>query len=493
MGKVGRAVDPFTYVGKAGKFAYVKVGDAFSALKRLDSGATLDLLERADALRSPKIPDNAIPYVDDVTGKVVYLTDKGHLLNADGTLHQHASQAKAEPSAAARAEDDSMSRAPAAGGREPELVGAHPATNSVTDVGRTGEHAAGNGASHGPGDGPGTGRRTPTGSGPGHGRPYDDAARPTGADDRRADGAGGDGSQGEAQRQLTPAERKAIQDEHVRKANEDPEWRKKHYDSLGRRRPHIGLVDGVELPQLVKDAQGRFVAKHDLPSGPSENRFGAKPLPRGTAPEDVLSKLDKRTADRRAYMDLMSAQKAFDETPSVSNHEALAAAQKAYGKQLGDVPPNSKISEKLGEDASRLHAIRREFPEAREIDLPKTPNGAHMFDGAYRLEDDKILIVEDKAPGNDLQWRQGRADPEDPARPHVGDDGGAAGMRVKQGTHLYLRTILGEMTKRGGRDAELAREFRQALKDRKLQYVLVKVTEPDGTLYAGVVIEHMKI
>lgn len=66
-------------------------------------------------------------------------------------------------------------------------------------------------------------------------------------------------------------------------------------------------------------------------------------------------------------------------------------------------------------------------------------------------------------------------------------------MRVKQGTYLYLRTILGEMTKRGGRDAELAREFRQALKDRKLQYVLVKVQEPDGTLYAGVVIEHMKI
>ncbi|MFF6780386.1 hypothetical protein [Streptomyces sp. NPDC012510] len=493
VGKVGRAVDPFTYVGKAGKFAYVKVGDAFSTLKRLDSGATLDLLERGDALRSPKVPDNAIPYVDDATGRVVYLTDKGHLLNADGTLHQHASQAKAEPSAAARAGDDSTPRAPVTGTREPELVGAHAGTNSVADVGRTGERAAGNGVGHGSGDGPGTGRGTPTGSGPGHGGPHDRVTRPAGTDEHRADRADGDGSRDEGQRKLTPAERKAIQDEHVRKANEDPEWRKKHYDTLGRRKPNIGLVDGVELPQLAKDAQGRFVAKHDLPSGPSETRFGAKPLPRSTAPDDVLPRLDRRTADRRAYMDLMNAQKAFDETPSASNREALAATQKAYGNQLGDVPPNSKISEKLGEEASRLHAIRREFPAAQEIDLPKTPTGAHMFDGAYRLEDDKILIVEDKAPGNDLQWRQGRADPEDPTRPHVGDDGGAAGMRVKQGTLLYLRTILGEMTKRGGRDAELAREFRQALKDRKLQYVLVKVQEPDGTLYAGVVIEHMKI
>ncbi|WP_306324212.1 MULTISPECIES: hypothetical protein [unclassified Streptomyces] len=116
-----------------------------------------------------------------------------------------------------------------------------------------------------------------------------------------------------------------------------------------------------------------------------------------------------------------------------------------------------------------------------------------MFDAGYRLPDGGILIVEDKAPGNSLDWRQGRADPEDPENPHLGDNGGAAGMRVKQGTRHYLRTIMAEMAKRGGQDAALAREFRNALKAGKLRYVLVQTQEPDGSLYAGAVIEEMQI
>ncbi|MGQ4383724.1 hypothetical protein [Streptomyces sp. SAS_270] len=356
-----------------------------------------------------------------------------------------------------------------------------------------GDRATGaSGASHGAGDGPVAGRGA-SGTGLEHSRPQGGATRSTGPDEHSADHTNGDDAQSERQQELTPAERKAIQDEHVRKANEDPEWRRAHYDILGRRKPNVGLVDGVELPQLAKDPQGRLVAKHNLPTGPSEVRLGPKPLPRGTAPDDVLSTLDKRAADRQAYRDLMNAQKAFDGTPSAPNHEALATAQESYAKQLGHVPPNSKISEKLGEDASRLHAIPHEFPDAEVIKLPKTSNGAHMFDAAYRIKDDRILIAEDKAPGNDLDWRHGRADPEDPANPHIGDDGGAAGMRVKQGTLLYLRTIMAEMTKRGGRDAVLARQFRSALKAGKLRYVLVKAKEPDGSLYAGAVVEEMQI
>ncbi|KUN00761.1 hypothetical protein AQI95_34005 [Streptomyces yokosukanensis] len=487
VGKVGRAVDPMTYVGKAGKFAFVKVGETFTALKNLHTGVTADLLKQADALRSPKIPDNAIPYVDAKTGELVYLTTKGHVLNADGSLHQRASEAPHELSA-----------------NDHEVLGAEgnrDHSHGLVGAGARAEHTAG---------GAHTGERTPSQTGRGDGGHAASHAgssnRTAGAQsiDRPGGGSGrgghgspgrghGDGAHDERHQELTAAERKAIQDEHVRKANGDPEWRKAHYDTLGRRRPNIGLVDGVQLPQLAKDAQGHFIAKHDLPSGPSEIRFGSKPLPRGTTPDDVLPTLDKRAADRQAYRDLMNAQKAFGETPSTPHHDALTTAQETYDKQLGDVPPNSKISEKLGEDASRLHAIPRTFKVVEVIHLPKTANGANMFDGAYRIKDDEILIAEDKAPGNDLDWRQGRADPEDPANPNTGDDGGAAGMRVKQGTLLYLRTIFGEMAKRGGHDAELAREFRNALKAKKLRYVLVKAMEPDGSLYAGAVVEELKI
>ncbi|MGW2317394.1 hypothetical protein [Streptomyces sp. NPDC001680] len=487
VGKVGRAIDPMTYVGKAGKFAFTKVGDTFGTLKDLHTGVTADLLKKAEALRSPKIPDNAIPYLDDATGKIVYLVDEGHVLNADASLRQHVDEATHELSSKDREELG----APRAADHSRDLVGAGARAEHTTGSSHTGEQTSGE-----------TGR-----SSDGHVASHEGPpSRSAGAEsfDRRGAGNGsgrhassgashGDGTHNERQHELTAAERKAIQDEHVRKANEDPEWRKAHYDILGRRKPNIGLVDGVELPQLAKDAHGRFIAKHDLPSGPSEIRLGAKPLARNTAPHDVLATLDKRTADREAYRDLMNAQRAFEQTPSPQNHTALTIAQTAYREQLGDVPPNSKIPEKLGEEASELHAIPTAFQDAKPIKLPKTANGANAFDAAYRIENDGILIVEDKAPGNDLDWRQGRADPEDLANPHIGDDGGAAGMRVKQGTLLYLRTIMAEMARRGGLDATLAREFRNALKAGKLRYVLVKVQEPNGSLYAGVVVEEVQI
>ncbi|MFD4226436.1 hypothetical protein [Streptomyces sp. NPDC058545] len=103
------------------------------------------------------------------------------------------------------------------------------------------------------------------------------------------------------------------------------------------------------------------------------------------------------------------------------------------------------------------------------------------------------LLGEDLAPSGDLDRRHGRADPENPANPNLGDDGGAQSMRVKQGTRLYIRTVLGEMAKRGGRDAEIAAELRAALKEGKLQYVLVKAEDPVGSSYAGAVLEHLKI
>ncbi|MFJ5268719.1 hypothetical protein [Streptomyces sp. NPDC088358] len=67
------------------------------------------------------------------------------------------------------------------------------------------------------------------------------------------EGTGNGGHGGE--RELTAAERKQIQDEHIRKANDpDRTWFKEHYDKLGRRRHLLNtdgttkLVDGVELP-----------------------------------------------------------------------------------------------------------------------------------------------------------------------------------------------------------------------------------------------------
>ncbi|MFB6784192.1 hypothetical protein ACFCX0_44660, partial [Streptomyces sp. NPDC056352] len=320
------------------------------------------------------------------------------------------------------------------------------------------------------------------------GHAADDAEAPANrADEGTGNGRGGD-------RELSAAELKEIQDEHIRKANEPGgKWLNKYYDILGRRRS-IKVVDGAELPQLAKNAEGDWVAAHDLPSGPSETKFGSKPLGTDTVPEGNLPALDDAAAKRTASVDLTNATKAYEATPTAEAAESLAKAKEAYANQLGDVPNNSKISEALGEKAAALHVVPHQFPHAEVIELPKTPNGANMFDQVYRTGDNgERLIVEAKAPSGDLDWRHGRADPEDPANPNVGDNGGAQGMRVKQGTRLYIRTILGEMTKRGGRDAEIATELRNALKEGKLQYVLVKAHDPVGSSYAGAMLEHLKI
>ncbi|MFE3526324.1 hypothetical protein ACFXOD_32845 [Streptomyces sp. NPDC059161] len=519
LGKVGRAVDPMTYVFQAGKFGVGKVGDLFATLKTLNSGASAshNILSGAG---HPQPDGSYLKFGDDVPvvkGDVIewpggsrFDTRTNKVYKPDGTLSAAKVELSADDIARLKSSLPHVAETSLPGAKAPVLVAAGERTGHGTLDNTTRDSVSGPTAAHEPPAGRegvslathdgGGGRSSHTAhpasadgmaSGSGTGRGHLPSGHGSGSGSHGGDGTGHDGGGGE--RELSTAERKVIQDEHVRKANQDPAWFAKHYNSIGRRRPYIGKVDGVELPQLTKDAQGRWISKHDMPSGPSETRFGAKPLGRETAPDNVLPTLDKSTADRQAYRELMNAQSAFEKTPSVPHQEALDAAQKAYTKQLVDVPPNSKISEKLGELASQLHVIPHEFTIREAIDLPKTPNGANMFDGAYRLDDGEILIAEDKAPANDLDWRQGRADPEDPANPHLGDNGGAAGMRVKQGTPPYLRTIFAEMTRRGGRDAELAREFRNAYKAGKLKYVLVKVIEPDGNRYAGAVLEHMKI
>jgi hypothetical protein len=292
----------------------------------------------------------------------------------------------------------------------------------------------------------------------------------------------------------TAEERAAITREHVRLVNEDPVWRAEHYDKWGpgKRNNVEDLVDGQELPQIVQTPSGEWIAKHDLPNGPTEVKFNPDHLGPETAPDHSVPHLDEAARNRRLSVDLLNAERRFEEMPSVKHEEELAKARAAYDEHLEGVANNSKHSERLGEAAARHHVIPEKFAGAERMELPQTPNGANMFDDVYKLnEDGHYLIVEEKAPAGDLDWRQGKADP-DPADP-TAHDGGAQGMRVKQGTRPYIRTILAEMTSRGGKDAEIAAKLRAALRDGKLQYVLVKASDNPGHSYAGATIEHLKI
>ncbi|WP_406474377.1 hypothetical protein [Streptomyces platensis] len=313
----------------------------------------------------------------------------------------------------------------------------------------------------------------------GAGHAGDDADAPA----NHADGGTGTGDHGNAgERELTAAERKKLQDKHVWLANNNPEWLDKYYRaSDGHRWSKTVKVDGVELPILKKLPDGSFVAKYDLPHGPSEVKHGRTPLKPDSTDPAHLPKLNEAAKNSRVSVDLTNAEREFKENPSTENQAALDDARKAYRDQLGDIPNNSKHSEKLGEMAARRHAIPTLFKDRNPewIRLPKTPNGANMLDDLYKLDDGSYLVVEEKGPKADLN------------PPRLGA-GTAANMMVKQGTKPYLQTIFHEMWKRGGKDRELAEALFDALEDGKLQYVLVKGKEKGGS-YDGSVLEHFKV
>ncbi|WP_031089404.1 hypothetical protein [Streptomyces sp. NRRL WC-3549] len=562
-GKVGRIVDPMTYVFKGAGAGLSKIGDVMAGLKNLGkietpplpdnvftlpdgwtrlTDGTLDVPAGATlphgATRLPdgtvKLPEGTIALPEGTIKNpfdegAAYADLNGNLYDQHGNLLQKGEDALKEQGKTAdpNTPDHDRVETPV---RQPVLVGAGARVGDAADDGMrmrdtgrvegglpgssVGDRLPGSVANRlpsnaAPGDNLPTSGNTTTADGHSidntvsgyrdipHQSPKVGQDPPTGASDNAATPAnhagGRTGSGGRSD--LAAGELKRIQDEHVRKANgPDQSWFKEHYDELGRRRPSRKTVDGATLTQLTKDADGKWIATHDLPSGPIEVKFNQTPLGVDTIPAENLSELNTAAKNRRLSVDLLNAEKIAEKTPSNANQEALAKAQEAYATQLGNLPNNSKISETLGEKAARLHAIPHKFPEAEWTELPKTPNGANMFDAVYKLDEDGgYLIVEAKAPSGDLDWRQGRADPEDPAKPHLGDDGGAQGMRVKQGTKPYIRTILAEMTRRGDRDAEIAQELRSALTNRKLQYILVKANDNPGFSYTGTVIEHFQV
>ncbi|WP_051853580.1 hypothetical protein [Streptomyces sp. NRRL S-146] len=470
-GKAGAAAKAAATVAKVGG-----VIDPVGAAVKVTGHAIPKIAQVTENLRGVNnIPDLRAPHsVLELSDGSKVVIENGEFIPYDKHGNVVSDAPKAEQSAATGDTPEELA------GRERELAGVggrsqSPQASTNTSGGSAGTTADSGGSvqghtSHASSPRPGTGDAS--GAGSGH-EPSSSAARSSGSDPN----SGGTNSAGD--RELTAEERKRIRDEHVWKANNDPAWREEHYDALDRRKEAARIVDGVELPILARDANGKLVSKYDLPSGPSDVKYGRTPLGPDSADPVHRPELDRLAKDRKVAGHLTDASKAVEDAPTPEAHEALKRAQEAYTEQLGDVPNNSKISEKLGEKAAELHVVPHEFPGAEWVPLPKTPNGADMFDQVYKLGDDGgYVIVEAKAPSADLGWRRG-------AGPYEG-------MMVKQGTKEYFYTILEKMWARGGKDTEIANALEDALEDGKLQYVLVKANENTGS-YAGAVMEYFKI
>ncbi|MFF9395874.1 hypothetical protein [Streptomyces griseoluteus] len=280
-GKVGRAIDPMTYAGKAAKFAFVRVGDTFSTLKNLRTGAYADMADLGGRYapaehpvgvgeRPASVPESAVEYVD-ARGKSIYLTQDGQVLGTDGSVYQHAHQAVAELGAHDRAAMDSAAGPPAAGTRVPEHAIAqahHEAPRAeMSSSGRAGPrlpsetvgHASEHGApgTHGGGDsqlGAGPGGDHQAGHGAAHGAEHDGAGHgDPGTLTFSDDGHGHDGPSvpAEAPYDLRPMDRGGETEQQLRDALKG---------IPGKQRPKPDVVERA-LERLASEPSGQRVAE----------------------------------------------------------------------------------------------------------------------------------------------------------------------------------------------------------------------------------------
>lgn len=348
-------------------------------------------------------------------------------------------------------------------------------------------------------DGPGSGgAHSPLGGhGPGglDGIPNlgDDAAR---AGDGTPPAGGHDGSPAHPApgSRLTPEQVKAKQDEFIQKANDpDQTWFDRYYRSDGHRHSIKTKIDDVELPILAKDSDGSWISKNSLPSADSAIRFGKEELGRDqNLPK--IDDLDSAAHDRKASVELANAERRHKDSPTAKTLKELTAARQRFDTLMTprfgeNASNNTSFSESLGEAAARLHVAPAKLVGAVEQVLPKTPNGANMFDQMYRSPDGKLTIIEAKAPSSRLMWRRG--------------SGSAQDLMVQQGTRPYLETIINEMLQRptlrvtdaSGKvwtNAKLAEELKTALDNGNLDYAMVRAKD-GGAVYAGAVFEYFKI
>ncbi|MFF4156586.1 hypothetical protein [Streptomyces sp. NPDC001678] len=288
---------------------------------------------------------------------------------------------------------------------------------------------------------------------------------------------------------LTETEKKDIIREQIGKANDkNSTWFDDHYYDDGRRHSiyKADADNGYPLPQLKKDPSnpGKWIDANDRPAAANEkNRFSPYHVvgARDGVSGDHLKALDASAADRKASLELFTAEREYKKNPSPVTEQAVKDAREAFGVDRAN---NSKISEKFGEDVAEFHAMPENFPDAAKIeDLYKPPNGSRAFDQVWERPDGHYVVVEAKAPDGRLGTREGN---------------GSATLRtklVKQGTRDYLLTILADMEDRAAqvpRDAELAEKIREALDAGKVDYVKVQAENNLGQ-YAGYELTHFDI
>ncbi|MDI5969941.1 hypothetical protein POF50_011430 [Streptomyces sp. SL13] len=504
LSKAGRFVDPMTYVGKGAGFAFgnlakiPKVSIALDGLSKAKAVTVTRLGDHLTNLRThlsggdPHLPAGE-PSGTLVAGPdgTIHLPD-GSRLTPDGHYHLPDGTTAAVPS-------DELAHGSHLSSGDPahvptdqahELVGAHTGPGGLT-------HTASGGADgHISHDGPGPHSPGHAAGGPGHrgtgghGGTGDDGIPPSrgGTGGVHVPGHGDDDLRhalGKHPDARTAAERKAVMDHQVDRANKDPEYFKKHYKINGNRN-RLDRTDpetGTTPPQLVKPGAGSpWVSVHDAPDPLPPKYHDTAPLVRGreTLPDHGADPLDRAaharhtaiTKDTAAEKGLDDAKKAHESHPSPENARALEHTKGVHTPLHREM---TRAAESYGEAIARHHVIPEHYEGAVQETLHGPANGNDQFDQVWRTQDGRYVVVEAKS---NVATQLGARNLPD-------------GVRVSQGSRAYFEDIIREMEKRAlknpakyGSDGELAQSLSHALDDGKVDYIVVKGNDNAGQ-YAG--------
>jgi hypothetical protein len=219
LGKVGRVVDPMTYVFTAGKFGVVKVADVFKGLKGLSAGPLADAAHLTHDLNVPRVADTYVEWSD---GTRLSFKD-GTVTGPDGTKLAAHVELSADEIAQLKSSLPHAAETPLPGAKSPVLVAAgeraghvenaaghptgsaHPGDSAHPAGGGGGTHntpsTGGHAADHstGGGSGSGAGSHAPSGGGSSHTPSGGGGGHGTGGHgDTPGDGAASHGSSGDS-------------------------------------------------------------------------------------------------------------------------------------------------------------------------------------------------------------------------------------------------------------------------------------------------------
>ncbi|MFE0326759.1 hypothetical protein ACFW08_08135 [Streptomyces sp. NPDC058960] len=299
--------------------------------------------------------------------------------------------------------------------------------------------------------------------------------------------AADNGRPGTGSRSGGVADPDAVMRHQVYRANHEPGYFEKYYRKNGTRlSTKVADESGLVPPQLVKDpSTGQWIAVNDAPSPlPPKYTGEALKVGRETATPEALKVLDNAAhtrhsaiaADQLAEHRLKEARHAFDAHPTDGSKAAVATADAAHKPLHKGM---SEASEAFGEAVAEHHVIPEHYPHAKRMELDGPANGNDQFDQVWQREDGGFVVVEAKSStGTQLGAR------------NLPD-----GTRVSQGTREYFNDILREMRIRGRRnpkELKLATALNKALRDGKLDYILVK-GNPKAGRYDGYLMEKFDI